>query len=85
MKYEIEVTDYSPQTGIRWELEDDHTVSTRFSYNEVVIKANHEGLISLARLFLTLAQPGTPPGSHVHVDEGNLLEDGSIRLIVERE
>ena len=48
---------------------------------EVVISANREGLLSLARQLTALAE-GTP-GDHIHYDEYNSLEDGSADLIIE--
>ena len=37
---------------------------------------------SLARIFADLAEE--PPGSHIHLDAYNSLEDGSAELIVEK-
>ena len=48
----------------------------------VVISANREGLVSLARILLALAEE--TPGSHVHLDAFNSLEEGSAELIIER-
>ena len=45
-----------------------------------VISANKEGLISLAGQLTALAEE--PPGSHIHYDEYNSLEDGSTELII---
>lgn len=47
----------------------------------VVLSANREGLVSLARILLALAEEA--PGSHVHLDAGNSLEEGSAELILE--
>lgn len=46
------------------------------------IAANREGLVSLANILMALAEEG--PGSHVHLDEDNSLEDGSRELVIER-
>ena len=48
----------------------------------VTICANREGLLSLARQLLSLAEG--IPGDHIHYDVYNSLEDGSAELIVER-
>ena len=48
----------------------------------VKISANKEGLLSLAGQLRTLAD--VPPGSHIHYDEHNSLEAGSIEMIIER-
>ena len=47
-----------------------------------VIAANREGLLSLANHLTALA--GENPGSHVHLDAYNSLEDGSAELILEK-
>ena len=48
----------------------------------IVLSANREGLVSLARILLALAEE--TPGSHVHLDASNSLEEGSAELIIER-
>lgn len=50
----------------------------------VIISANREGLLSLANHLLNLAQAEVPCGTHIHLDEYNSLEDGSLDLIVEK-
>ena len=49
---------------------------------EVLISANREGLLSLAKQLAALAE--APPGSHIHYDSDNSLEDGSAAMIVEK-
>lgn len=46
-----------------------------------VISANQEGLLSLAEQLTALAEE--PPGSHIHYDEHNSLEEGSTEMIIE--
>ena len=48
----------------------------------VVVSANREGLLSLARHFQALAEG--VPGDHIHYDEYNSLEEGSAEMIIER-
>ena len=48
----------------------------------IVISANREGLLSLAKHLSALADG--EPGDHVHYDEYNCLEEGSAELIIER-
>ena len=50
--------------------------------NAVVISANREGLLSLARQLTTLADESV--GSHIHYDDYTSLEDGSIEMIVQK-
>lgn len=47
-----------------------------------VISANKEGLLSLAKQLTALAEE--TPGSHIHYDENNSLEEGSAELIFVR-
>ncbi|MFE7393101.1 hypothetical protein [Streptomyces sp. NPDC057582] len=39
---------------------------------------------TLAGHLLTLAQDGTPDGAHLHLEENNGLEQGSVGLVLER-
>ncbi|MFI1924729.1 hypothetical protein [Streptomyces sp. NPDC020377] len=52
--------------------------------SEIVIEANAAGLKTLASHLLTLAQNGTPDGAHLHLEENNGLEEGSVGLVLER-
>ena len=52
------------------------------SDNTVVISANRDGLLSLARQLTTLADSFV--GSHIHYDDYNSLEDGSIPMIIQK-
>ena len=47
-----------------------------------VISANKEGLLSLAKQLTALAEE--TPGSHIHYDEDNSLEEGLSELIIEK-
>ena len=47
-----------------------------------VLRANREGLLSLARHLAALAEE--TPGSHIHLDAYNALEEGSAELIIEK-
>lgn len=65
---------------IRWE--DGFEIRTAACEGETIISANREGMISLANILLDLADG--QPGDHVHLDEYNSLEDGSVGLVIER-
>ncbi len=56
----------------------------RVTYTDgtVLISANWEGLLSLAAHLTALA--GEAPGTHIHLDAYNSLEDGSEELILDR-
>ena len=57
-------------------------IRTVIENNEIVISANREGLLSLAKQLTALA--GGAPGDHIHYDEHNSLEEGSAEMIIER-
>ena len=46
----------------------------------VVIGANQEGLLSLAKQLTAMAE--NAPGTHIHYDTYNSLEEGSTELII---
>ena len=62
--------------------EEGFSIATRSDGKAFVISANREGLRSLAAQFAALAEAA--PGSHIHYDAYNSLEDGSSEWIVER-
>ena len=65
---------------LHWE--EGFTIDVRVINGTAVVRANREGLLSLANHLRTLAE--APAGSHIHLDQGNALEDGSTELILER-
>jgi len=65
---------------IKWE--DGAEISVKSENGRTEIKANREGLLSLAEIMKTLADEKS--GTHIHLDEFNSLEDGSAELIIEK-
>lgn len=61
---------------------DGFEIKTDVKDNSIVISANKEGLLSLAKHLIELAEG--EQGNHVHYDEYNSLEEGSIEMIIER-
>ena len=61
---------------MRWR--DGFTIRVRVENGTAVVSANREGLLSLADQLAALARE--TPGSHIHYDVGNSLEDGSAGL-----
>ncbi|GAA1590071.1 hypothetical protein GCM10009731_49550 [Streptomyces globosus] len=59
-------------------------IDVRDLRGEVVIEANAAGLRMLARHLLVLAGDGVHDGAHLHLEEGNGLESGSVGLVLER-
>lgn len=88
MEVNIKVPEYSSVNGLRLEWEDNFEISSSVENNTVTITAtitaNKEGLISLAKHLLTLAQVEVPTGSHIHLDDINSLETNSVELIFEK-
>ena len=66
---------------LQWE--EGFTISVDTVENTVVIRANREGLLSLANHMISLAEEA--PGRHIHLDENNSLEESSAELIIEKE
>ena len=58
-------------------------IRVRLDGGTAVISANREGLLSLAGQLARLADAA--PGSHIHYDAFNALEDGSAEMIIEKE
>ena len=85
MKTELNVPEYSPSVGFRFEWDDGLEISSTVDGDGVVIRANAAGLRSLARHLLALAQPQVPAGYHIHLDDSNSLEDESCGLIFEKQ
>lgn len=80
----LEIPRYTPASGLRLVGDKGFELTVRATESEFVIAGNPAGLRSLARLLLTLAQDGVPTHRHVHLDESNALEAGSVELILER-
>ena len=59
-----------------------YKITVKAEENEVLISANIQGLLSLAKQLVALAKEDA--GSHIHYDENNSLEDGSAELIIEK-
>ena len=61
---------------------DGFEIKTVIVNDQIVISANKEGLLSLAKHLTALADG--VPGDHIHYDEYNSLEEGSAEMIIER-
>ena len=67
---------------MRIEWVDGFEIRVSADHDEAVISANREGLLSLAKQLAALAEED--PGSHIHYDEHNSLEEGSAELTIEK-
>ena len=61
---------------------DGFEIKTATEDGEIVISANREGMLSLAKQLTALADG--VPGDHIHYDEYNSLENGSTGMIIVR-
>ena len=61
---------------------DGFEIRVKVDHDAVIISANKEGMLSLAKHLTALAEAA--PGQHIHYDEYNSLEDKSTELIVVR-
>lgn len=85
MKYTIEILEYNPSDGFRLEWESGFEISTKVDdAGTIIISANSQGLTSLAKHLLLLAQSSIPSGYHIHLDGSNSLDEGSSELVLER-
>lgn len=84
MRVILEVPEYNIKSGFKYKWETNFTVRVTVENKVTTLSANKEGLISLANHLLNLAQDAIKPGTHIHLDESNSLEEGSIELIIEK-
>ena len=61
---------------------DGFEIRVRIDDGAVIISSNKEGLQSLASQLNALADGAV--GDHIHYDEYNSLEEGSVELVIER-
>lgn len=83
MEFRYLVPDYDENQGVQREPQGDSRILVKVLADTVVIQSNSEGLITLAKHLLTLAQPHVPDGLHFHYDAGDQLEVGSASLVLE--
>ncbi|MBR2809299.1 MAG: hypothetical protein IKE33_03630 [Erysipelotrichaceae bacterium] len=57
-------------------------ISVKCENDDVTLSANKAGLLSLAGQLLELAK--AEEGDHIHYDEYNSLNQGSVELIIEK-
>lgn len=84
MNIVVTVNEYTTGSGIQLHWETGFKIECTTSPGEVLIRANADGLKSLANHCLTLAQEAAPKHVHIHLDAFNALEDGSATLIIEK-
>lgn len=78
----LDIPDYNSEKGLTSTWEENFSINCNMRNGEVIISANQQGLISIAKQLLTLAQNNVSSGCHYHFDEFNSLESGSCELII---
>lgn len=84
MELRIEVPQFTIENGFEYKWEDGFEIEARNLDGVISVIANKEGLISLANHLLNLAQFTVPSGYHLHLDEYNSLDEGSLELIFQK-
>lgn len=80
----IDVPLYNKEEGVVINWKENFQIKTNYSDQTIVITGNRAGLESLASQILTLAQDNIEAGTHIHYDDGNSLEEGSVDLVIEK-
>lgn len=84
MKIIKNLPEYDDKKGFQYVWENNFTISVDKDQDSIVISANKEGLESLAWQLLMLSQKEFPINTHLHYDEYNSLEEGSVELIIKK-
>lgn len=85
MDYTLDIPEYSEKGGLALVWEPGSSISLSETEGRVSLQANRAGFVSLARHLLTLAQDDVPEWCHVHLDETNAFEMGSLELVLSLE
>lgn len=84
MEIKLEIPEYKTDSGLKIDWEDGFIIKTNIEQGEINLVANKAGLISLAKQLLYLAQDNVPLNHHIHLDEFNSLEEGSVELVIQK-
>lgn len=77
----VKIPEYSKEKGLQFLWEMGFEINVVQHNSQITIHANKEGLLSLARILLSLVQNEVPDNYTIHLDDSNSLEDGSAELI----
>jgi len=80
----IEIGEKSTDGSFRLVWEDGYEIHSAIQGDEIIIKANRQGLRTLASHLMALAEEDVSSGYHIHLDDLNSLEDGSYGIVLER-
>lgn len=84
MTIQLELPDYDAREGFISQWEDGFELKVENIGSYIQVTGNKEGLISLARQLLYLAQDSFPAGYHLHYDSSNSLDEGSLHLVISK-
>ena len=84
-KMTLKIPMYTPEKGLRIEWEEKFSIKIAQENGCILLTANENGLISLAKLLLSIAEKNVPNHYHIHLDDTNSLEDGSLEIIIEKQ
>ncbi|MBQ7433385.1 MAG: hypothetical protein IJ562_04275 [Prevotella sp.] len=85
LKVTVEVPEYQLGKAITIDRSSDSKIVVAIVDDEMVIAANRNGLVDLARYFLFLAQKTVPNGECIRITDKNGLLKGSIDLKIRKE
>ena len=80
----IRIPKYDQENGLKLEWGKKYSIRIKQERGVVILEANEDGLLSLARHLITLASSEVPAHTHIHFDDSNSLENGSSELIIEK-
>lgn len=84
MQISLNINEYDKLNGLQLAWEKYYKIEVKDIQGEIMIRANSEGLLSLANHLVNLAQYDVPINTHIHLDEYNSLEEGSLELVIQK-
>ncbi len=84
MKISLNVPDFSHDTGLILNWEGNFKIKVSDITGSILIEGNTDGVVPLENHLLNLSQSPVSTGTHLHLDEHNSLEEGSLDLIIEK-
>jgi hypothetical protein len=85
MRITLDLPDYDSNKGLQYKWEEGYLINVIVDEDGVTLQCNKAGLRSLANHMISLADNAVPETSHIHLDSDNSLEDGSVRLMINKE
>ena len=83
MKVALDIPEYDGNAlDVIWNDNARYTLDV--DYDSVILSANREGLISLAKQMIYFAYNELPEGSHIHFDSFFTKTDQTFHLVVEK-